>query len=288
MNYVKGVRFGFPLVRRIGLVEDRESRRVAWNAHAGCEFHFVLRGRFAWEVAGERETLVVSGGNFAVLPPGLNHRAVGETGEPSVRIGVICEAPAVRLSAGTAFAPDDLGRLFGTFAAHALAAVPIPSPLLDVLRRTRAAITAFRPDAPDTALHLRVLCELLFVEAARALAAGEAIRHDDRLIPEICRWIDANLAGPVTGERLVTLSGYGRSRFFALFTAATGMSPNAYVVRRRIERAKELLATRPDETVASVARRCGFRSAAFFCNTFRRLTGKTPTAFRQAAPLQAS
>lgn len=118
--------------------------------------------------------------------------------------------------------------------------------------------------------------------ASRALTAGEAIRHDDRLIPKICRWIGANHAGPVTSERLVTLSGYGRSRFFALFTAATGMPPNAYVVRRRIERAKELLASRPGEPVESVARRCGFRSSAFFCNAFRKLTGKTPTAFRRA------
>lgn len=283
MNYFKGVRFGFPIIRRIGVIEDRGARRVAWNSHAGFEFHFVLRGQFAWEVRGRRETLAVPGGNFAVLPPGLDHRAVDEAGAPSVRIGVICEPPADRLADGTAFAPDDLRRLFGTFADGALAVTPIPSPLLDVLRRTRAAIAAFRPQDPGAALHLRILCELLFDEAARALASGETIRHDDRLIPKVCEWIDAHLADRITNDRLVALSGYGRSRFFALFGAAMGMPPNDYVIRRRIARAGALLKERPDEPVESVARRCGFGSCAFFCRTFRKLTGKTPTAFRQAA-----
>ncbi len=282
MNYLKGVRFGFPLIRRIGLIEDRESRRVTWNRHAGCEFHFVLRGQFAWEIQGRRETLVVPGGNFAILPPGLNHRAVDEVGAPSVRIGVICEPPTARQVDGTAFTPDDLRLLFETFSAHVLFAMPIPSPLLDVLRRTRAAITSFQPGAPETALHLRILCELLFAETARVLKSEEAIRHDDRLIPKICEWIDANLANRITNDRLVALSGYGRSRFFALFSAAMGMPPNDYIIRRRIERAGALLKCRPGEPVESIARRCGFNSTAFFCNTFRKLTGMTPNGFRQA------
>lgn len=282
MNHFKGVRFGFPLIRRIGLIEDRESRRVAWNCHTGCEFHFVLRGRFVWEIQGARKPLVVPGGNFAILPPGLNHRAVDEVGAPSVRIGVICEPPTARSALGSAFTPDDLNRLFGHFSAHTLSATPIPSPLLNVLRRTRDAITAFHPEDPETALHLRILCELLFAETARVLKSGEVMSHNDRLIPKICEWIDANLANRITSDRLVTLSGYGRSRFFALFSAAMGMPPNDYIIRRRIERAGTLLKGRPDEPIETIARRCGFNSTAFFCNTFRKFTGKTPTAFRQS------
>ncbi len=282
MNYFKGIRFGFPLIRRIGIIEDRESHRVAWNCHTGCEFHFVLRGRFDWEIQGARETLAVPGGNFAILPAGLNHRAVDEVGAPSVRIGVICEPPTARYADGTAFTSDDLCRLFKTFSAHALSVTPISSSLQDVLRRTRTAITSFHPKAPETALHLRICCELLFAETARVLKSGEVIRHNDRLIPKICEWIDANLANRITSDRLVTLSGYGRSRFFSLFNAAMGMPPNDYIIRRRIERAGTLLKCRPGETVESIARRCGFNSTAFFCNTFRKLTGMTPSGFRQA------
>ncbi len=280
MNYFKGVRFGFPLIRRIGIIEDRESRRVAWNCHTGCEFHYVLHGRFAWEVQGERDTLNVPGGNFAILPPGLNHRAADEVGPPSVRIGVICEPQTARQTLGTAFTPDDLRNLFENFSAHALSVRPITSSLLDVLRRTRAAITAFHPERPETALHLRILCELLFVETARVLKAEDAIRHNDRLIPKICEWIDAHLTDRITSDRLVSLSGYGRSRFFALFNAVMGTPPNDYIIRRRIEHAQTLLKSHPDESIESIARRSGFNSSAFFCNTFRKLTGKTPSACR--------
>ena len=47
----------------------------------------------------------------------------------------------------------------------------------------------------------------------------------------------AHFAEKISAPQLVKLSGYGRSRFFSLFLADTGMTPNDCLVRVRIEKA---------------------------------------------------
>ena len=283
MNFIKGHRFNLPIIQRIGIIEDREARRVTWNRHIGCELHFVLKGTCAWEIEGRAGTLVVSGGNFVVIPSGVRHRAVGESIMPSVRLGVICEKPSPKLIAGSSFTAADLKHLFGEMTRGALNVRPIPASLANALREVRAAVLAYAPDEGISALRLRVLGEYLLVETAKVLSSGEAIRHTDELIPQICKWIQAHLGEKITNDQLVHLSGYGRSQFFRLFYEQMGTTPNEYVIRQRIEKAKGLLSgvTEHDLSIKSISRKCGFNSASFFAATFRRITGQLPTDFIQ-------
>ena len=78
---------------------------------------------------------------------------------------------------------------------------------------------------------------------------------------------------------LVAYMGYGQTRFFQLFREHTGISPNEWLIRRRIERAKKLLTT-TDETVISIAHQVGFADHGYFCRIFKRHTGYTPNGFR--------
>ena len=76
--HIKGIRFGFPPITRLGVLDDRKAHIVRWNSHSGCEIHFMLRGHFTWGIkdSGHRERKVsVSGGSFVVIPPKVQHRA---------------------------------------------------------------------------------------------------------------------------------------------------------------------------------------------------------------------
>lgn len=87
----------------------------------------------------------------------------------------------------------------------------------------------------------------------------------------------------ITVPRLVKLSGYGRSRFFSLFVTDTGMTPNDYLVRIRIEKAKKALSQPSHEgSMLDLAVSCGFNSAAVFASTFRKHVGVSPREFRAA------
>jgi AraC-like DNA-binding protein len=76
---------------------------------------------------------------------------------------------------------------------------------------------------------------------------------------------------------LVDLSVAHFSRAFRL---ACGEPPHAYIVRRRVELAAQLmLAGR--EALSEIALKCGFHDQAHLSKQFRQLTGETPAAWRR-------
>ena len=281
MTHIKGYRFGLPAVQRLGLIDDAETHRIKWNAHEGLEIHYVLRGRFTWEIRRRRDPLVVPGGYFVIIPAARDHRAAGETGTPSHRLGVILEPFSKSIARGSSLSADELKDVFGTMSAHALELRPLTSDILKCLREMRASMDNFDPDKPDTTIRLRILSELLLVETKIALEADSPMPHGSRLMENIRRWIDEHLAEDISSDRLVAMSGYSRSRFFTLFRTEIGLTPADYIVRGRIAMAEKLLRENPDMSASAVARKTGFSSPSFFTLNFRKHTGTTPSAFRK-------
>lgn len=68
--------------------------------------------------------------------------------------------------------------------------------------------------------------------------------------------------------------------FRRLFARCFGISPARYIMRARVDRAKELMA---DSTLslADIAERSGFSSPPYFYRVFREITGTTPACYRR-------
>jgi len=96
------------------------------------------------------------------------------------------------------------------------------------------------------------------------------------------RFVEANLAEPISLVDLSTAAGLSRMHFAAQFRSATGVSPHTYVLQRRVEAAK-LLLLQPRHTIRQVAAAVGFKSEAHFVNVFRRLVGDSPGRWRRSA-----
>jgi AraC family transcriptional regulator len=75
-----------------------------------------------------------------------------------------------------------------------------------------------------------------------------------------------------------------RSFFSRAFGASFGSSPHAYVMARRIARAKALMQD-TDEPLAQIAVACGLSDQAHLSRLFRRHAGMTPSAWRRRAQL---
>jgi AraC family transcriptional regulator len=73
--------------------------------------------------------------------------------------------------------------------------------------------------------------------------------------------------------------GMSYFHFSRVFKQSMSISPNNYLIKRRIERAKKFLAE-TDIPVIEIALRIGFTSQSHFTTTFRRLVGATPKAYR--------
>lgn len=92
-------------------------------------------------------------------------------------------------------------------------------------------------------------------------------------------YIDAHLFEPIRLEDIAGSTGLTRMHFAAQFRAATGMRPHEYLLQRRIEEARALLAG-SERSVIEVALATGFRSQAHFTTVFRQRVGETPARFR--------
>jgi len=102
--------------------------------------------------------------------------------------------------------------------------------------------------------------------------------HTVRLLDQ---FIDARMDSPMSLHELAEMVGMSVSHFAHSFRQMTGVAPHQYVLRRRIERARNLLAD-PQLDVADVALRCGFSHQSHFSETFRRVVGATPRQYRVA------
>lgn len=74
-------------------------------------------------------------------------------------------------------------------------------------------------------------------------------------------------------------TGLSRRRFNDLFKQQYGITPNNYIIRKKINASKTLLMDN-SLTVKQVASLCGFEDIYYFCKVFKAQTGMTPTQFR--------
>jgi AraC-like DNA-binding protein len=103
------------------------------------------------------------------------------------------------------------------------------------------------------------------------------------------QYIDDHLAAKITLQDLATVAGLSRMHFAAQFRTAVGMRPHEYLLKRRIERAEELL-KQAEVSLVDIALTVGFQTQAHFTTVFKRFAGDTPHQWRsaylgQSAPL---
>jgi transcriptional regulator GlxA family with amidase domain len=97
------------------------------------------------------------------------------------------------------------------------------------------------------------------------------LRAKDLIDREYARQLDVPT---LAKEALASTAHFSRS-----FRQAFGETPHRYLLRRRIERAKELLRG-TELSVTDVGLEVGFRSLGSFSTAFRELVGEPPSAYR--------
>jgi len=91
--------------------------------------------------------------------------------------------------------------------------------------------------------------------------------------------MDREYARPLEVAVLARAALMSTAHFSRQFRAAYGETPYAYLMTRRIERAKALLRG-GDMTVTEVCLEVGCASLGSFSASFARLAGETPTSYR--------
>jgi AraC-like DNA-binding protein len=136
----------------------------------------------------------------------------------------------------------------------------------------------------------RCLSDASTLLGADAQVLGVNVASADQLQPGgLATWqarrtlahIEANLASKMDIEDLAKVVALSRSHFARAFKRSLGFSPMAYVVVRRVERAKAMISgTR--EPLAEVALACGFADQAHLNRRFRDIVGISPGRWRRS------
>jgi AraC-like DNA-binding protein len=91
--------------------------------------------------------------------------------------------------------------------------------------------------------------------------------------------MDREYARPIDVAEIARTALMSPAHFSRQFRAGYGETPHAYLMTRRIERAKALL-RRGDMTVTEVCMAVGCTSLGSFSARFAELVGETPSAYR--------
>jgi len=102
----------------------------------------------------------------------------------------------------------------------------------------------------------------------------------DALVTEALGFIRDHYAEGITVEDVLAKLGVSRTTLEQRMRKSVGCTPHVAICRARVERAKQLL-TNSHESMQEIAVACGFHCQPRLNEVFKRLTGMTPSQYRQ-------
>ena len=135
---------------------------------------------------------------------------------------------------------------------------------------------------------------LLRESLGTALATRLLQRHNGRSLPmrdvqggmsgwklkQVISYIEDNLESELSLAEIASVAGISVSHLKTLFRHSTGSPVHQYVLRRRVERAKQLLQDR-SLSIAQVAFATGFAHQSHLARHMRKILGTTPAVVRK-------
>ena len=143
--------------------------------------------------------------------------------------------------------------------------------------RMRSALLRASVD-DDWEAWAQALAQRALFDQAHTIAGGGSLTPSRmRLLDE---FIDAGLDGPIGIKAMAQLLGLSEGYFMRAFKTATGHSPHAYLIDRRVSKARALMRDTP-VGLSDIALACGFNSQAHMATVFRHRLGVSPGQLRR-------
>lgn len=119
-----------------------------------------------------------------------------------------------------------------------------------------------------------IILQLLERQEAKG-AAGEQPSMERSIA-----YMENRYSDKITSEQLAVMAGVSRSHYSILFKQLTGFSPNEYLSRLRVHRAKELLIG-GSGTLREIAQKVGYKDEFYLSRRFKQQTGAPPSGYNR-------
>ena len=226
--------------------EKKKNQYIAPHSHSCWEL--------VWYESGDGETVIgkkqyaFSSNTFALIPPDTLH---DERHFQDANLSCIGFDTTLKLGEGCIFSEDG-------------------EPL--IRRTVERLLREARLHFTDSAEMMSLLTDELVLLLRR--------REEQKRIPQnelafAKRFLDENYHTDVSFPDLAKSCGYGYDYFRHRFKDAYGMSPQGYLIAKRLEQAK-LMLEGSSKNCTEIAYLCGFSDSAQFSTMFRRAYGISP------------
>ena len=253
-----------------GRIVGQSSTRVrrTLTGYAGV---LVTAGSGHLELHGGPGPRRVQPGSFFWLPPGVPH-SYGPTGGTWDEYWILCEGPATARY-------EDLGYLGGA---------PARPADLGGVRTQFVRLLDLLAQPESLANHVAAAAAVHTLISLTGTGTGTGTGSDQPPEPAPARQdighraveLLASTDGPVRIGAIAKELAVSRDTLATAVRRLTGSTPTDYLMRRRLDRAKVLLAG-TDRPVAHIAREVGYPDPAYFTRVFTRYVGDPPTVFRR-------
>jgi AraC-like DNA-binding protein len=262
-----------------------QAYRLAPNNHDFFEISYIQQGRGTLVV--DTRSFPLREGDTFIMGDSEFHTVLAAGGAPALRAISIAFLPGLVFEASRADFPlEYLGPFYRTgrdFANVIARDQPSLGSLPGLIRRLHEELQA---QGPFFALAARnCLLEMLLLIARHYDLRSTDLGLYNRRRSEIERlknafaYIENHGEETITLEQVASAACMSQSYFCKVFKRVTGHTLKEYILRLRIDRARQLLLLR-DLPISEIALRTGFASLGYFDRVFRRIAGCSPHSWR--------
>lgn len=158
--------------------------------------------------------------------------------------------------------------------------IPYEGDLLVAIMKQIMAIAHLKPERLQERGSLLLLA--LLSEIHSLVVDEPMLEETKRLPPQVVKVLDAidmSLSAPLTVEGLAKQAGWTPEHLSRSFARHLGLSPKETIVRRRIDRACQLLLY-GQKSIKEIAFEVGFADENYFCRVFKTTKAITATEYR--------
>lgn len=252
------------------------------ESHDFWEMVYVDRGRV--EVCADSEKTVLSQGEVIFHRPNEFHSIRAFDSSPNFFvISFVCHSPAMsyferkRVRLGKDLKPFISGILREADRAYVI--LPNRTDLLELERRDDAPVGS--DQMIKSYLEQLLILMIRSEEHHEPMIFPSKESLQNHLAVEIKDYIESHLEGNVRVSEICAHLGYSKTYLSRVFHEMSGETMANYITLRKIDRAKTLVREQK-MNFSEIAEVLGFNNPQYFSRVFKRVTGMSPSEFRES------
>ena len=237
------------------------------HTHNHLELFYIVGGKGQFLI--QDQLYPVNPNNLVVINPNVTHTEVSLNAQPLEYIVLGIE--------GIELATNESSNGQFNILDH-FESVEISSCLRNILREMEQKNTGYEDVCQA---YMEILIIRLMRNTALAVPAESQVVSGNRQCASVKRYIDLHFKEALTLEQLAEDAHMNKYYLSHAFKREYGISPINYMITKRIEESKYLLAE-TDLSMSQIAQLLGFSSLSYFSQVFRRTQATTPMEYRQS------